>query len=76
MKRFVVAHMDFFGNHLIQEIVEAETEQDARWLHSKTNPESGWEGGILYRRETDAMDADEFQQWCFNRDMLISVTEV
>lgn len=73
MKRFVVAHVNFFDNHLTQEIVEAETEQDARWLHSKTGSDSGWDG---CREETDSMTAEVFQEWCFNNDMLVSVVEV
>jgi hypothetical protein len=71
MKRFVVAYVDFFDHHMTLEVVEAETEQDARWMHSKTK--SGWEPN---REETDAMNHDDFQGWCFNSDFLVSVVEV
>lgn len=77
MKRFVVAYVDFFNNHLTQEIVEAETEQDARWLHTNTCLTSGWGEHLeRFREETDGMNAGDFQQWCFNSDMLVSVVEV
>jgi len=76
-KRFVVAHVDFFNNHLTQEIVFAETEQEARWLHTQTGTESGWaEHREQYMGETADMNADDFQQWCFNGDFLVSVMEV
>ncbi len=76
-KRFVVAYVDFFDSHLTQEIVEAETEQDARWLHTNTCSTSGW-GEHLddFRKKTDSMSAGDFQAWCFNSDMLVSVMEI
>ena len=77
MKRFAVAYTNFFDNHLTQEIVMAETEQDARWMHTQTGPNSGWKNDReKFRGDTDAMDADEFQEWCFDSDFLVSVVEV
>lgn len=71
MKRFVVAYIDFYNHVLTQEIVEAKTEQDARWMHSATI--AGWDAN---RDETDLMDAEQFQAWCFNSDFIVSVIEV
>jgi hypothetical protein len=77
MKRFVVAYMDFFDNNLTQEIVEAETEVDARWCHSKTNAGSAWgDSQASLRKETDALNAEAFQHWCFDSDFLLSVMEI
>lgn len=73
MKRFVVAYVEFYNHVLTQEIVEAETEQDARWMHSETNADSGWDPD---RSVTDSMDASQFQAWCFNSDFLVSVREI
>jgi len=63
--------MNFFDNDMTQEIVEAETEQAARWMHSKTK--SGWEPN---REKTDVMNGSDFQGWCCDNDFLVSVVEV
>ncbi len=72
MKKFVIGHIDFFYNHLVLELIEAENEHKARWQHSKLQDE-GWEDCW---EETAHMDACEFQKWCFACDMLVSSLEI
>ena len=70
-KRFVVAYIDFYNYTLSQELVQAETKQDARWLHSATL--DGWDA---CRDKTDSMSDEQFQDWCSNSDFIISVIEI
>jgi len=71
MRQFAVGYINFYDNELTVEIVEADTEQEARWKHSKNDP-TGW-GDIS---GTDLMDRKEFKEWCFDCDMMVDVIEI
>jgi hypothetical protein len=72
MKKFVIGYVNFYDNNLILELIEAESEHQARWQHSSLQS-ADWEG---CNQDTHQMTPDEFQQWCFDCDMLISSIEI
>ncbi len=45
MKKFVIGHVSFFDNNLVLELIEAKSEGEARWQHSKLR--GGELGGLL-----------------------------
>jgi hypothetical protein len=69
MKTFVVAHTNFFDNDLTQEIVTADTPEEAIWKHSKLL-DPCWE-------HLDAGDnVEDIEEYLFNSDILASVIEI
>ena len=69
MKTFVVAYMNFFDNDLTQEVVTADTPEQAFWKHSKLQ-DSGWES-------RDAGNSvEEIREYLFGCDILSAVIEI
>lgn len=69
MKTFVVAYMSFFDNDLTQEIVTADTPQEAIWKHSKLQ-DPCWD-------PTEAgKDVETIKEYLFGCDVLAAVIEV
>jgi hypothetical protein len=73
MKKFVIGHINLFDNRLTLELIEAESEHQARWQHSELQKLPDWSE---CNADTAHMDAEEFQEWCFGSDMLVSSLEI
>ena len=69
MKKYAVAYMNFFDNELTIEFVEAETEKQAIFSHSKMQSDSGWS-------EELSDNLDEIKQAFFDGDTLVDVKEI
>lgn len=69
MKTFVVAYMNFFDNDLIQEIVTADTPEEAIWKHSKLlDP--------CWKPSEVGDNVEDMVQYLFDCDTLASVIEI
>ncbi len=69
MKTFVVAYVSLFDNDLTQEIVTADTPEEAIWKHSKF-ADPCWE-------PSEAGDKlEDIEGYLFDCDILATVTEI
>jgi len=69
MYTFVVAYTNAYDNDLTQEIVTADTQEEAIWKHSKL-ADPCWD------REAAGESLDDIERHMFDCDVLVSVIEI
>jgi hypothetical protein len=72
--KFVVAHINFFENVLTQEIINADSKEKARCMHSETLKHESSDWNMF--EETKDMNDEDFGEYCFDMEIQISYIEI